>query len=388
MNSTLLKFSVCLNLILLTAAAYRTVPTKAAPPKVVQTTEANSETVTDDAVPPIPTALRWSNLESADYPTYIANLRKAGCTEPVLRRIISTDLKDLYAKKAFALVKDFHRDFWEIAAHQNVQQYYEKTLAPQVKALCNEPDALLKQLLGEPPPEPSSAPPSTLLAKRFVNFLPSQKQEQLRQLAERYEPLLQSLQQSDADEQASSQLNELHGQMERERAQILSPDELAEYHLRQTLAACEARSLYGVDFTETELRNLAKALDAYHHRKQNPADVESETLDQKLQAALGPARFNDLNRSRSATYRELYDFVSDFGQPTGNAAAIFDLRLDSEKRSDEIRADRNRSPEDKQALLDDLEERVEQGIGTKMGEAAFQNYKSASGAWINALGRL
>jgi hypothetical protein len=388
MNPTLLKCSLCLNLILLSAVGYWAVKTKCALPvaQMNDVAETSSE-ITNDTVAADPPALRWSSLESADYPTYIANLRKAGCSEPVLRRIISTDLKDLYAKKAFALVNDFHRDFWEIAARQNVEQYYEKTFAPQVKALCSEPDALLKQLLGDAPPEPPNAPPSSSLVSRFANFLSSQKQEQLRQLGERYEPLMQSLQQAENDEQPS-QLNELRAQVERERAEILSPDELAEYHLRQTIAAYEVRNLYGVDFSETELRNLAKALDAYHHRKQNPADVESETLDQKLEAAIGPARFTDFNRSRSAIYRELYDFVSDFGQPAQAAAAIFDLRLESEKQSDEIRADRVRSREDKQLLLDDLQDRAEQGVRTKLGEAAFQSYKSASGKWISALGRL
>jgi hypothetical protein len=41
----------------------------------------------------------WSQLESADYPIYIANLRSIGCPERTLREIIKADVADLYAQK-------------------------------------------------------------------------------------------------------------------------------------------------------------------------------------------------------------------------------------------------------------------------------------------------
>jgi hypothetical protein len=41
----------------------------------------------------------WSQLESTDYPTYIASLRNIGCPERTLREIITADVDDLYAQK-------------------------------------------------------------------------------------------------------------------------------------------------------------------------------------------------------------------------------------------------------------------------------------------------
>jgi hypothetical protein len=120
----------------------------------------------------------------------------------------------------------------------------------------------------------------------------------------------------------------------------------------------------------------------------NQAEVESETLDQKLQTALGQTRFTDLNRSRAAAYKEIYDIVSDFGRPAETAAQIFDLRINSEKQCDEIRADRNSSADEKQTLLDQLADQVEQSIRSKMSAGAYQTYKTGNGGWINALGRL
>jgi hypothetical protein len=49
-------------------------------------------------------ALTWSQLESADYPTYIENLRRVGCPELTIREIVRADLNDLFAPKRQALV--------------------------------------------------------------------------------------------------------------------------------------------------------------------------------------------------------------------------------------------------------------------------------------------
>jgi hypothetical protein len=133
---------------------------------------------------------------------------------------------------------------------------------------------------------------------------------------------------------------------------------------------------------------LAKAIDDYRRRTDGQAETDPETLDQKLQTVLGPARFAEFNRARSATYRELYDVVSDFGQPSETAAQLFDLRLASEKQCDQIRADKSRTAEEKQALLDGLQEQVEQAFLTKLGTGAYQSYKGRGGQWINSLGRL
>ena len=39
----------------------------------------------------------WSQIESTDYRTYVANLRSIGCPEPTIRDIIATDLHTVYA---------------------------------------------------------------------------------------------------------------------------------------------------------------------------------------------------------------------------------------------------------------------------------------------------
>jgi hypothetical protein len=50
-----------------------------------------------------PKALSWSQVESSDYRTYIANLRRIGCPEQTIRDIITADLDGLYSPKREAL---------------------------------------------------------------------------------------------------------------------------------------------------------------------------------------------------------------------------------------------------------------------------------------------
>ncbi|MGZ4963838.1 MAG: hypothetical protein ACXWC8_14875, partial [Limisphaerales bacterium] len=211
MTARLLSFSLCLNLVLLGAVGYRfgtshrvvSSPTAADP--IAPTNRLSQTNVEAPSAATAP--LRWSDLESENYPTYVANLRRAGCPDPALRQIISADLKELYAQKAFASVKEFHRDFWEIAARENVRAYFEKTLRPQIKVLCQESDALLKQLLGEAPAEAAPTPTVHAIDSRWTDFLSPAKQEQLRQSTERYNALLHGVSESalSPEEKASQQ---------------------------------------------------------------------------------------------------------------------------------------------------------------------------------------
>ena len=399
MSSRLLSFSLCLNLVLLGLAGYLGGRSKfggSAPPGTEQMTQTNIVTEVSAklalAAAPAPgplASLRWSDIESDDYVTYAANLRKAGCPEPILRRIIGADLDELYAQKVFGLVKEFHGDFWNIAAREDVREYIERTLEKQVKGLCKERDALLKRVVGEEAHEASSLQMASAPESRCIDFLPPAKQEQLRQLAERYEVMMQAVRQTElSPKEKEFKLAQLRQEMESDRAQILSPEELAEYKLRKSGAASDLEHLHGADFSETELRNVAKVTDDYNSRTDSEKETDTETLDQKLQTVLGPARFAEFNRARSASYRELYEVASAFGLPSDRAAEIFDLRIESEKQSDAIRADKIRPAEEKQALLDELQEQVEQAVVTKLGEGAYQSYKARNGRWINSLGRL
>src|SRR6185295_13264151 len=54
----------------------------------------------------------WREVESADYPIYIANLRDIGCPEQTIRDIIVADVNQLYAQKRTTEITTADQQWW------------------------------------------------------------------------------------------------------------------------------------------------------------------------------------------------------------------------------------------------------------------------------------
>ena len=101
----LLVLSLALNAVLLAMWARHSNPQRVDEPPaaevrivtntVVRKAPASSLTVAQPTVLP----MDWRSIESADYRTYIQNLRKAGCPEETIRDIIIADVNKLYASR-------------------------------------------------------------------------------------------------------------------------------------------------------------------------------------------------------------------------------------------------------------------------------------------------
>ena len=102
------------------------------PPIIPQPPEASSEA---EPAAPAPEPFQWSTLEAADYPTYLANLRKIGCPEQTIQDILLADISALYAQKRAAL---------------DAKGLDPLGLCRAMSALQEEESLLLNRLLGIP----------------------------------------------------------------------------------------------------------------------------------------------------------------------------------------------------------------------------------------------
>src|SRR6516165_11399960 len=91
----LLLVSACVNGVLLAAWLSARKPPASAPSRP----EAASEPRSHTNVVVRRQFFMWSELESPDYVTYIANLRDIGCPEQTIRDIIIADVNGLFAKR-------------------------------------------------------------------------------------------------------------------------------------------------------------------------------------------------------------------------------------------------------------------------------------------------
>jgi hypothetical protein len=104
---TILRISICLNCALLSCLVFLLLNGGAARPRAEAPAETeNPAPVAEGAVPAAgasPTAearpFRWSQIESANYRTYIANLRGIGCPEQTICDLVKSDLDSLYASR-------------------------------------------------------------------------------------------------------------------------------------------------------------------------------------------------------------------------------------------------------------------------------------------------
>src|SRR6267378_5933873 len=86
----------------------------------------------------------WRELESTDYPTYVANLREIGCPEQTIRDIIIADVNALYARRRAAELVTSEQQWWRSEPDAEVME----AAAEKSKALEDERRGLLTRLLG------------------------------------------------------------------------------------------------------------------------------------------------------------------------------------------------------------------------------------------------
>jgi hypothetical protein len=154
---TALKLSALLNLGLLACLAFVwSMPEKheapVARPIVVQSTTpppAAAAPIISKQVQPAP--FRWTQLESADYRTYVKNLQGIGCPAATLRAIVTADIDGVYAAKHDELEQ-------QLTAMQNagwserLNTYSnQQDLATEMQKLPGEERAEIDDLLGLKP---------------------------------------------------------------------------------------------------------------------------------------------------------------------------------------------------------------------------------------------
>src|SRR5260370_2220938 len=106
------------------------------------------------------TPFHWEQIESADYRTYVANLRKAGCPEQTVRDIIVADVHSLYVARRRELEpKQAALD----EGRGSAGSAYGQTSGSDLQKLQDEETAVIAALLGS---KPVSDPPAAESALR------------------------------------------------------------------------------------------------------------------------------------------------------------------------------------------------------------------------------
>ena len=193
----------------------------------------------------------WNEIESADFPTYIANLRAIGCPEATIRDIIVAEVNQVFARRRATEVITAEQKWWRSEPDLEVTQLASEKL----QALDAERRTLLSTLLGPdwessfyPYPDHPETPP---LDGPLLGALPPQTKQAVRNIesraTERRQTYLESLQ-KEGKEPDPAELARMRQQTRAELAQALNPEQLEEYLLRYSGHASSLRGeLHGLD---------------------------------------------------------------------------------------------------------------------------------------------
>jgi hypothetical protein len=201
-------------------------------------------------------AFSWQEVESADYPTYITNLRNIGCPEQTIRDIIIADVNALYSRKRALELITPEQQWWRSEPDTNVLQ----VALEKAHILDEERRGLLTRLLGSSwesgdlmnLPRPSH--PGVVLDGPVLGALPTETKQAIQDINTRSEARIQSYlesvrQQGKAADPA--ELAKLRQQTREDLARTLSPGQLEEFLLAQPvgtrLGPGRARMFAGAD---------------------------------------------------------------------------------------------------------------------------------------------
>ncbi len=314
----------------------------------------------------------WSEVESPDYPVYIARLREIGCPEETIRDIVIADVDKLYANKRLEEVPTLEQEWWRSAPDTNLIA----AAAAKTQELEQERRALLNTLLGPNwQVEDAERPMLPLNGPVLGNLSPETKQA-IRDIVTRYQKNQQAyFGPGGTNGQAAVDYARTEQAMRADLSKILTPAQLEEFLLRYSSTASDLRNqLRGFDVTPDEFRAIFRLRDPIAQQMAlatgpdtSPTELAAQQTEMQdaIKNVLGPDRFQAWQLSQDPAYRDAVDVASQYDAPTNVVQALYRLNLAAKAEQDRINKDPNLTPDQKAAQLQLLADQ-EQATGDQL----------------------
>ena len=316
----------------------------------------------------------WQEVESPDYPTYVANLRDIGCPEQTIRDIIIADVNGLYARKRATEMITPDQQWWRTEPDAELVA----AAAEKSRSLDEERRGLLSRLLGANwesgdlvnLPRPSRQ--GIALDGPVLGTLPTETKQAIEEISLRTQDRLQAHLEDQRRAGKTPDLAEvarLRQQTRTELERVLTPFQLEEFLLRYSQNANDLRtdlgSLRFFNATSNEFRAMFRATDALDEQIQLLAGATDENLaaqrkalenqrDNALKIALGQRRYEQYQQLHDPVYRDAVATAEQAGTPDA-ARIIYEINLASAAEQARINADTNLTAQQRSIELKRLE---------------------------------
>jgi LysM repeat protein len=327
----------------------------------------------------------WSEIESPDYPTFIANLRSIDCPEQTIRDIIIADVNALFSRRLATEVVTPVQQWWRSEPDPAVVQ----AANARMHAIDDERRTLLARLLGPDweggdlasLPRPSR--PAVLLDGPVLGVLPAETKQAVEEASQRADDRLQAY--LDAQKQLGkapdpAELARLRQQAREDLTRLLTPPQLEEYLLRYSQDANSLRTELGqlrfFSTTPDEFRAMFRATDSIEQQLQllgDPANDDPNRAAQRkaleeqretaLRNALGRDRYEEFVLLHDSNYQNAWQVAQTAGTPDA-VDTLYEIALAAQQQQAEIRANTNLTAEQlaielKRVELDQLKANAE-----------------------------
>ena len=308
----------------------------------------------------------WDQVESSDFKTYIANLRRIGCPESTIRDIIVSEVNAVFEKRRAKEIITPEQQWWRADPDPAVAQ----AAVAQWDALEKERRDLLTELLG---PNWDTSKASQLAAFNFyldgpvLGKLPPETKEAVHEIETRGTQQREAYiakARADGKEPDPRELARLRQQMRAELAKILNPEQLEEYLLRYSQNAQNLREeTRGLGISAEEFRKIFRARDEIDQQIQvffSGDDGASARARQELERkrdgaikdALGPQRYEFYKYIQDPLFRQAQALAEEVNAKPETVLPIYQINQAAEEERQRIRSDRSLTPEQRAAVLE------------------------------------
>jgi hypothetical protein len=340
----------------------------------VAETQATNRTVSSSrpGVTKTPPPFQWSQIESADYREYIANLRAIGCPEEMVRDIVRADLTQAYAERARAIWPAPELSYWKKQKNVHPDPKQQKELI----ALSREKDEIFTQLFGSRSTEQESIDLVHLQihgSRQELAFLPPDARD----------AALQALGNGGLDDEDFNHTRT--PQQEKERfeekvkalADVLSPEELEQYRLRCSPTAQSLQTeLQYFDCTPDEFKRIVELRDKSDDH--SVGDLLNRTAAvQQIRDAFGDERAQEFEKTTDMFYINARRAAEEYNLPIEDADEAWALVRDARTSMTRIAGDTTLSidarKEQLNALQDQTGKQLKEALGANASRSVIRN---------------
>jgi hypothetical protein len=318
----------------------------------------------------------WSQVESPDYPVYIARLRDIGCPEETIRDIVIADVNKLYANKRLDEVPTVDQEWWRSTPDTNLIA----AAAAKTQELEQERRALLNTLLGPNWQVEDAERPVLALNGPVLGDLSPETKQAVRDIVTRYQKSRQAYLDTHGTNGQPADPTELartEQAMRADLSKLLTPAQLEEFLLRYSSTAADMRNqLRDFNVTPDEFRAIFRlrdpiaeqmALASGPNTSPDELAAQQKEMQDAIKNVLGPDRFQALQLSQDPAYRDAAAVAAQYDAPSNVVQALYRLNLAAKAEQDRINKDPNLTPDQKadqlQALADSEQATGDQLLG-------------------------